>query len=36
MRRRIWKFLHRNNITFIPTLDLWMKKMKEGILTAEK
>jgi len=31
-----WKILHRIDITFIPTLDLWMKKMKEGILTPEK
>jgi hypothetical protein len=31
-----WKILHRNDITFIPTLELWMKKMKEGILTPEK
>ncbi len=31
-----WKILHRNDITFIPTLDQWMKKMKEGILTPEK
>ena len=31
-----WKILHRNDITFIPTLDLWMKKMREGILTPEK
>ena len=31
-----WKILHRLDITFIPTLEQWTKKMKEGILTPEK
>lgn len=30
-----WKILHRNDITFIPTPEIWARKMKEGILTPE-
>jgi ketosteroid isomerase-like protein len=31
-----WKILHRLDITFIPTLEQWTKKMQEGILTPDK
>jgi len=31
-----WKILHRLDITVIPTLEEWSKKMKEGILRPEK
>jgi len=30
-----WKILHRNDVTFIPTPEVWARKMKEGILTPD-
>jgi uncharacterized protein (TIGR02246 family) len=30
-----WKFQHRNDITLMPSMDEWQKRMKEGVLMPE-
>jgi len=31
-----WKFQHRNDITLMPSMAEWQKRMKEGVLMPEK
>jgi uncharacterized protein (TIGR02246 family) len=31
-----WKFQHRNDITLMPSMDEWQKRMREGVLMPEK
>jgi uncharacterized protein (TIGR02246 family) len=31
-----WKFQHRNDITLMPSMDEWQKRMREGVLLPER